>query len=134
MAARFLLLQILTTNCVQKMAKITLAKKVKSLRADRNIGIRELGRLAGVSGMHISNIEKGKSSASPELIRKIAIALEADVDELMSLTNQVDPEVVDVINVNHDVVPSFLRLAKNLTPEQWAKLQKQVEKMNKDAS
>jgi len=35
----------------------------------------------GVTGMHISNMEKGKSLPSPELIVKLAQALEADVDE-----------------------------------------------------
>ena len=110
---------------------MTLGEKINQLRSDQRIGVRELGRMVDISAMHISNIEKGKSSASPELISKIAKALGANVDELMSLADQVDPEVVDVINASHDVIPSFLRSAKNLTPEQWEKLQKQVEKMTK---
>jgi len=34
-----------------------------------------------------------------------------------------------VINSNAQSVPSFLRAAKDLSPEQWEKLMKQVEKM-----
>ena len=111
---------------------ITLAERLKALRSENNMGIRELGRAVGVTGMHISNIEKSKSSPSPELVQKIARALNANVDELLYLAEQVDPEVVEVIHNQPYVIPSFLRSAKNLTPAQWEKLQKQVEKMNKE--
>ena len=110
----------------------TLADKIKELRAEKRIGIRELGRMVDVSGMHISNLEKGKSAPSPELVRKLAAALETDVDELLHLADLVDPEAVNVIQNNPFAVPAFLRSAKNLTPEQWAELQKQVEKMSQE--
>ena len=87
--------------------------------------------MVDVSGMHISNLEKGKSAPSPELVRKLAAALETDVDEL-HLADLVDPEAVDVIQNNPFAVPAFLRSAKNLSPEQWAELQKQVEKMSQE--
>ena len=111
----------------------TLADKIKELRAEKRIGIRELGRMVDVSGMHISNLEKGKSAPSPELVRKLAAALETDVDELLHLADLVDPEAVNVIRNNPFAVPAFLRSAKNLTPEQWAGLQEQVEKMSKES-
>ena len=44
-----------------------LGEKIKSLREEHKVGVRELGRLVDVSAMHISNIEKGKSSASAEI-------------------------------------------------------------------
>ena len=112
---------------------MTLAEKIKSIRAEKRIGIRELGRMVDVSGMHISNLEKGKSAPSPELVRKLAAALETDVDELLHLADLVDPEAVNVIQNNPFAVPAFLRSAKNLTPEQWAELQKQVEKMSEES-
>ncbi len=93
------------------------------------MGVRELGRALDVTGMHTSNVEKGKSMPSPELTRKIANVLNADVDELLKLANQVDPEVIDVIQSNHQAIPSLLRSAKNLTPEQWQILKQQVEEM-----
>ena len=111
---------------------ITFAEKITVLRAERKMGVRELGRAVDVTGMHISNLEKGKSSPSPELVVKLAKALEANVDELMFLANQVSTEVIGVIHQNPMTIPNFLRSAKNLTPEQWEKLQKQVEKMSKE--
>ena len=104
-------------------------EKLKNLRSNANMGVRELGRALDVTGMHISNMEKGKSMPSPELTRKIATVLNTNVDELLKLANQVDPEVIDVIQSNHQAIPSLLRSAKNLTPEQWEILKQQVEEM-----
>ena len=111
--------------------EVDFGSRVLMLRTDKRMGIRELGRALGVSAMHISNLEKGKSMPSPELVEKIAQVLEGDLDELLHLADQLDPAVVNVIQSNPYTVPSLLRSAKNLTPEQWAKLQKQVEKMAK---
>ena len=113
--------------------KTTFADRLKALRTDKPMGIRELGRAVDVTGMHISHLEKGKSAPSSDLVGKLAEVLDANVDELLYLSDQVDQEVVDVIHSNPLTVPSFLRSAKNLTPEQWSKLQKQVDKMNKDS-
>ena len=105
---------------------------LKTLRSEKRMGVRELGRAVGISAMHISNLEKGKSMPSAELVEKLAAELEGDLDQLLNLADQIDPAVVDVIQSNPQVVPSFLRSAKTLTPEQWEKLQKQVMKMAKE--
>ncbi len=110
---------------------MTLGDKIKELREDKRFSIRELGRRTDVSAMHISNIEKGKVNASPELVTKIASELEANVDELLHLADRVDPEVVDVIQKNPTAVPSFLRSAKDLSPEEWEKMQNYLNKMKK---
>ena len=115
------------------MKETTLGEKISVLRAEQRIGLRELGRAVGVTAMHISNLEKGKSMPSPELVQKLARALDANLDELLHLADQVDPDVVDVIQSNPYSVPNFLRSAKELTPEQWEALQKQVDKMTKSA-
>ena len=77
-------------------------------------------------------MEKGKSLPSPELIVKLANILEADVDDMSHRADHIAPEVVDVIQNQPKAVPNFLRSAKDLTPEQWAQLQKQVEEMAGD--
>ena len=50
-----------------------------------------------MKGVYILNIEKGRANASPERVNKIADALEAHPDELLHLTDRLDPEVVDAI-------------------------------------
>ena len=111
------------------MAKETLGEYIRKLRNAKNIGVREMGRLLEVSGVHISSIEKDKNTPSPELLRKMAIVLGVDVDKLLSKANQVDPEIINVIKKSSTVVPSFLRSAKDLTKEQWAELEKTVQEM-----
>ena len=110
----------------------TFAEKLSALRAEQDMGVRELGRAVGVTGMHISNLEKGKDAPSAELVLKLAEALEGNADELLYLADQVSPEVVDVIHQNPLAIPNFLRSAKNLTPEQWELLQQQVEQMTEE--
>lgn len=111
--------------------KISFGQRVKELRLAKEIGLRELGRLVDISAMHISNLEKERVMPSPELVTKVAQTLDGDADELLHLAKLVDPKVVDVIQDNPYQAPSLLRSAKNLTPEQWEKLQKQAEKMAK---
>ena len=112
------------------MAKKNFGKTIAQLRARKRLGLREFARELDISAMHISNIEKGKSMPSPELLTKMAERLEADLDELLYLANQIDPAVVDVIQKKPQTIPNFLRSAKNLSKEQWEELQKQVDKMN----
>ena len=107
------------------------AQKLKSLREDKRIGIRELGRMCECTGMHISNMEKGKAMPSGAMLKRLADALSTDIDELSALADQIDPEVSQLIKDKHTAIPSFLRSAKDLTPEQWALLQKQVEEMTR---
>ena len=108
------------------------AEYLNQLRTSKRIGVRELGRAVGVTGMHISNMEKGKSLPSPALIVKLAKALETDVDEMSHKANQVAPEVTEVIQNQPKAVPNFLRSAKDLTPEQWEILKKQAEAMARE--
>ena len=116
------------------MSKTTLGKYIRNLRNKRDIGVRELGRLVDVSGVHISSIEKDKNTPSPELLRKISVILDTDVDKLQSMANQVDPDVIDVIKKSPSAIPSFLRSAKGLTKAQWEKLEKTAIKMAKKKS
>lgn len=111
------------------MTQVTLGQLIYKLRTEKKIGVRELGRKVDVTGVHISSIEKDKATPSPELLRKIAKALDADVDKLMVRAKQIDPEVIKVIQKNSYAVHDFLRTAKNLKKDQWEELKKEAQKM-----
>ena len=51
--------------------------------------------------------------------------------KLLSMANQVDPEVINVIKDSPSAVPSFLRSAKGLSKKQWEELEKAAIKMSK---
>jgi transcriptional regulator with XRE-family HTH domain len=110
--------------------KLTFASRLKAIRADKGVGVRELGRLINKTGQHISNIEKGIANPSAEVVVAIAKALSTDVDELLHLAGQVDPEVVNVIQASPSAVPSFLRSASNLTEAQWLEMEAYAKKLS----
>jgi len=112
------------------VAKLTFASRLKAVRADKGVGVRELGRLISKTGQHISNIEKGIAKPSAEVVVAISKALNADVDELMHLAGQIDPEVVGVIQSSPSAIPSFLRSASNLTEAQWAEMEAFAKKLS----
>ena len=104
------------------MMSVSFGLYIRELRTDKRLSVRKLAELVGVSAMHISKLENEKSNASPELIEKLAVALEVDSDVLLQKSNQVAPEVIDVINSQPETIPAFLRSAKDLSPEQWQEM------------
>ena len=94
------------------MTTATFATRLKAIRADKGIGVRELGRLINKTGQHISNIEKGIANPSAEVVVAIAKALSADVDELLHLAGQVDPEVVGVIQASPSAIPFISQISR----------------------
>ena len=110
-------------------SELTFASRLKAIRADKGVGVRELGRMIGKTGQHISNIEKGIANPSAEVVVTIAKALTTDVDELLHLAGQVDPEVVGVIQASPSAIPSFLRSAGNLSEAQWLEMAAYAKKL-----
>jgi transcriptional regulator with XRE-family HTH domain len=51
---------------------MNIGEKIKKLRIEKNIGVRELADDLGVSHAHISKLESGKSGASVEFLEKVA--------------------------------------------------------------
>ena len=57
--------------------------KLRALREERVMTLRELGNKAGVSKDTIWRLEPGRSGAYPSTIRKLARALEVEPRELI---------------------------------------------------
>ena len=67
-----------------KKESIMLSKNLKKIRNEKNIGIRELARISGVSHIIIMNIESGKSRNSTiTSIMKLAKSLDITIDKLV---------------------------------------------------
>ena len=111
---------------------MSLGETIKALRDEKRLSMRGLAKAVDVTPMHISNIEKGFTTGSAELIAKIARVLETDVDSLLHMADRVDPEVVEVIQQNPQAVPSFLRSAKDLSADDWGKMQSYLEKLKQE--
>ena len=106
-------------------------KIIRKIRKEKGISLRDLAKDVGVSFVNISYIENGRVETSKEVLRKIATALNYDFDKLLSLTNTVDDDLTKIINKKPDLVPDFLRTAKNLSNKDWQNLIKQVKNIDK---
>lgn len=75
----------------------TFGERVRELRKAKNLSQRDLAAEVEVNFTYISKIENGKLEfsdfPSEKLIRKIAAALDGDVDELLLLADKV-PETI----------------------------------------
>ena len=57
-------------------------ERIRALRRERVLTIRELAEKAGVSKTTTSNLEQGQADAYPSTIRKLAAALEVEPAEM----------------------------------------------------
>ena len=104
---------------------------VRKIRKEKGISLRELAKQVGVSFVNISYIENGRIETSKEVLRKISKALDYDFDKLLSATDLIDDDLTKIINKKPNLVPEFLRIAKNLSSDDWKKLIRKLKKNEK---
>ena len=63
----------------QEAVSVNISDRLRKLREERELSIRALGRLSGLSANALSVIERGLSSPSVSTLYKIATALEIPV-------------------------------------------------------
>jgi len=78
----------------QEAASINVGERLRELREERDLSIRALGRLSGLSANALSVIERGKSSPSVSTLYKVADALEIPVTAFFQSEHS-----------RHDIVP-----------------------------
>lgn len=98
----------------------TLGDRIKRVRKERGLGLRETASKVGISATFLSRVETNGQPSPPgeEVIRKLATLLSDDFDALMQLAGRVPKDVADVIK-SDPAMPEFLRTARaqNLTGE-----------------
>ena len=107
---------------------------IREIRNEKGISLRRLAEIVNVSNVNILYIEKGKISTSLPILKGIAKALNYNIDKLLALANMIDDDVRNIINKRPVVITNFLRVAKNLTNDDWNILTKQVLNMKKTVS
>ena len=107
---------------------------IRDLRIQQKIGQRELAKKIGIAASFLNDIEKGKRSApKSNIIKKISIILNANIDELNDLAGSskktVAPDVVDYLN-DHPKTISLIRsiIKNNLNDQQIDKIEKSLNK------
>lgn len=107
----------------------TFGERVRQRREEKKISLRKFAEMVGVSPTYISQIERGEfNPPSQEKIVEMAEILGENVDEMLALANKVPSDLPAIIQKHPKEVATFLRTASNLSPEQWKKLTKDIEK------
>lgn len=71
---------------------ILLGKRVREIRIKRSISQEKLSELSGISSRHISEMERGESNPSYQVLNKIARSLDIDLIELFDFGHQKEPD------------------------------------------
>ena len=62
---------------------MTVGKKIRTKRAEKDIMVKELAEAVGVTLQHMSAVENGRKTASLKLLRKIAKELDCSLYEFI---------------------------------------------------
>ena len=92
-------------------------KTLAEIRKSKKIKQKDIAKYLSVSASTISDWERGKSSPSPEMLKKLADFFGVTVDELLGRSS--DPQLFDDARVER---PEILDLFDQLTPEQQENL------------
>ncbi len=107
----------------------TFGKKLKDLRINSEVGLRELARLIDKSPGYLSDVEQDHvPPPSEDVILKIAAALNVDKRELLTVAQKMDPEISNYV-AREPEAADFLRMAKEkeFDRDDWQRLSKIAE-------
>ena len=111
------------------MSKKSLGDLIRKLRKEKGFSLRKLAEKVDVSYVNIAHIENGRVETTKSILKQLSKALDYDIDKLLAVGNNVGEDIEKIITKKPDVVPEFLRTAKNLTKEEWKQLTEQVKNM-----
>lgn len=102
----------------QEAASVNISERLRALREERDLSIRALGRLSGLSANALSVIERGLSSPSVSTLYKIANALEIPVTAFFEEPSP-KQEVVFVKSSERNRIPLYRGLWEGLGGERF---------------
>src|SRR5215469_9433456 len=86
---------------------------VRRQREAREIGLREMAKMIGVSPTYLSKVERDEFAPPAEdKVRKIAEILDSDPDELLARAGRVSSDLSDIIKRRPVEFSALLRTAK----------------------
>lgn len=103
---------------------MTIHKKIKQLRKDREIKQADLAKQIGVPQSTLSKYENGNLRIDTDTLTKIAVALEVSVDELLGKERDHSPFTPENIIQNDEVI--------NNLQEKYAELYNKEKLLNKE--
>src|SRR3954470_24593779 len=95
---------------------------VRRSREAKDIGLREMARMIGVSPTYLSKVERDEFSPPAEdKVKAIAKIIECDTDELLARAGRVSSDISEIIKQQPVELAALLRTTKGLKAEHIAR-------------
>src|SRR6476620_1151805 len=102
---------------------------VRRARGAKEIGLREMAKMIGVSPTYLSKVERDEFAPPAEdKVKAIAQVIGCDVDELLARAGRVASDLSDIIKRHPVELAALLRTAKGLPAEDIARLARSAQK------
>jgi transcriptional regulator with XRE-family HTH domain len=96
---------------------------VRRARESKDIGLREMAKMIGVSPTYLSKVERDEFAPPVEdKVKAIAQIIGCDVDELLARAGRVARDLSDIIKRHPVELAALLRTTKGLTMDDIARL------------
>src|SRR6478672_11933472 len=102
---------------------------VRGKRVGKEIGLREMAKMIGVSPTYLSKVERDEfPPPSEDKVRKIAEIIGCDADELLARAGRVSSDLSEIIKQHPRELAALLRTPKGLSADAVTKLARQAQK------
>jgi transcriptional regulator with XRE-family HTH domain len=106
---------------------------IRREREGKEIGLREMAKMIGVSPTYLSKVERDEFSPPAEdKVRAIANIIECDTDDLLARAGRVSTDITDIIKSRPVQLAALLRTTKGLTADDIASLARNAQKARHD--
>jgi transcriptional regulator with XRE-family HTH domain len=111
------------------MAREKFGAFIRREREAREIGLREMAKMIGVSATYLSKIERDEFPPPAEdKVTKIAKIIECDSDDLLARAGRVSSDISDIIKRQPIEIAALLRTTKGLSADDIARLALEAQK------
>ena len=102
---------------------------IRRKREAKEIGLREMAKMIGVSPTYLSKVERDEFPPPVEdKVKAIAKIINCDADELLARAGRVSSDLSDIIKRHPRELAALLRTTKGLTADDMAKLARQAQR------
>jgi len=102
---------------------------IRQRREAKEIGLREMAKMIGVSPTYLSKVERDEFTPPTEdKVKAIAQIIGCDVDELLARAGRVASDLSDIIKRRPVELAALLRTTKGLNTEDIARLSRNAQK------
>src|SRR5215472_13026326 len=102
---------------------------VRRERGEKEIGLREMAKMIGVSPTYLSKVERDEFPPPAEdKVRKIAEIIGCDVDELLARAGKVSSDLSEIIKQRPRELAALLRTTKGMSADAVTKLARQAQR------